>query len=53
MPAYSMWVNLLDYSASVLPVMLADKSIDVVDEGYKALNDMDEKVWEACEFKFP
>ncbi|KAG4428877.1 hypothetical protein IFR05_015638 [Cadophora sp. M221] len=44
---YSIWVNLLDYSASVLPVTLADKKVDVVDEGYKALNDMDEKVWEA------
>ncbi|KAH7346303.1 amidase [Rhexocercosporidium sp. MPI-PUGE-AT-0058] len=44
---YSIWVNLLDYSASVLPVTLADKNVDVVDEGYKALNEMDGKVWEA------
>ncbi|KAK6581305.1 hypothetical protein PZA11_005996 [Diplocarpon coronariae] len=47
MPGYSVWVNLLDYSAAVLPVTLADKSVDVVDEGYKPLNGTDEKVWES------
>ncbi|KAL2069449.1 hypothetical protein VTL71DRAFT_14128 [Oculimacula yallundae] len=45
--AYSIWVNLLDYSAAILPVTLADKNIDVVDEGYKPLNEIDEKVCQA------
>jgi len=45
--AYSVWVNLLDYSTAVLPVTLADKNVDVVDKGYKPLNETDEKVWEA------
>ncbi|CZS96825.1 probable glutamyl-tRNA(Gln) amidotransferase subunit A [Rhynchosporium graminicola] len=47
MPGYSIWVNLLDYSAAVLPVTLVDKNVDVVGEGYKPLNDTDHKVWEA------
>ncbi|PBP27707.1 amidase [Diplocarpon rosae] len=47
MPGYSVWVNLLDYSAAVLPVTLVDKSVDVVDDGYKPLNGTDEKVWES------
>ena len=50
MPGMSTWVNLLDYSASVLPVMLADKSVDVIDEGYVAMNGQDEKIFQACEF---
>jgi len=28
-------------------VTLADKNVDVVDKGYKPLNETDEKVWEA------
>lgn len=52
LPGLSVWVNLLDYSASVLPVMLADKSIDVVDEEYEWKNEVDEKVFKACELLF-
>jgi hypothetical protein len=48
LPGYSAFVNLLDYPAAVLPVMLADKKIDVVDEGYKPLNFQDEKCYLAC-----
>ncbi|TVY57764.1 Acetamidase, partial [Lachnellula suecica] len=44
MPGLSTWVNLLDYSAAVLPVMNVDKSIDVVDAGYTPINAQDEKV---------
>jgi amidase len=40
----STWVNMVDYSAAVLPVTLVDKTIDVVDEGYQPLNEQDEKV---------
>ena len=50
MPGLSTWVNLLDYSAAVLPVTLADKNIDVVDEDYKPISAQDEKVHQACKF---
>ncbi|KAJ5040893.1 uncharacterized protein L3040_005452 [Drepanopeziza brunnea f. sp. 'multigermtubi'] len=45
--AYTVWVNLLDYSAAVLPVMTVDKTLDVVDQGYQPLNAQDKKAWEA------
>ncbi|KAH8816091.1 amidase signature domain-containing protein [Xylogone sp. PMI_703] len=45
-PAYSMFVNLLDYTASVFPVTNADKNIDVVDKGYTPKNEYDKKVYE-------
>jgi hypothetical protein len=51
-PGYTAWVNLLDYSAAVLPVMLADKTIDVVDKGYKPLNAQDEKCFLGCKISF-
>ena len=47
-----MLVNLLDYSAAALPVTTVDKSIDVVDEGYKPISATDEKVWKGCELPF-
>lgn len=50
MPGLSAWVNLLDYSAAVLPVMMVDKGVDVVDVGYTPINGVDEKVQMACEF---
>ena len=50
LPGYSAWVNLLDYSASVLPVTTVDKSVDVVDEEYNPISEADEKVWKSCEF---
>jgi hypothetical protein len=52
MPGYSVWVNLLDYSTAVLPVTTVDKSVDVVDDGYKPISETDKKVWESCEFQF-
>jgi amidase len=50
MPGMSTWVNLLDYSAAVLPVTVADKNIDVKDMSYKPMNAQDEKVYQSCEF---
>jgi amidase len=50
MPGMSVWVNLLDYSAAVLPVTNVDKGVDVVDVGYKPMNGVDEKVWQGCKF---
>ena len=43
-----MIVNVLDYSAAVLPVTTADKSIDKPINGYKPLNKIDEKVSRSC-----
>ncbi len=42
---YTEAINLLDYSAAVIPVTTADKSIDVVDATYTPLNDLDAKNW--------
>lgn len=42
---YTEVVNLLDYSAAVLPVTLADKHVDVVDTHYVPMNELDEKNW--------
>lgn len=38
----------MDYSAAVIPVTRADKSVDVFDHGYQPLNEVDRKNWEAC-----
>lgn len=50
MPDLSVWVNMLDYSAAILPVTTVDKNIDVVDSGYVPINGVDEKVFEACRY---
>jgi len=48
MPDLSVWVNMLDYSAAILPVTTVDKNIDVIDSGYVPINSVDEKVFQAC-----
>ncbi|KAL8879539.1 MAG: hypothetical protein Q9192_008213 [Flavoplaca navasiana] len=45
--AYTESINLLDYSAAVIPVTRADKSVDILDHGYRPLNEVDRKNWEA------
>ncbi|KAL8885970.1 MAG: hypothetical protein Q9192_006559 [Flavoplaca navasiana] len=45
--AYTESINLLDYSAAVIPVTRADKSVDKFDHGYRPLNEIDRKNWEA------
>ncbi|KAI4162301.1 MAG: hypothetical protein LQ342_004015 [Letrouitia transgressa] len=45
---YSMIVNLLDYSACTLPVTTADQEVDVADEGFEPVSDLDKKVAEYC-----
>ncbi|KAL8962306.1 MAG: hypothetical protein Q9193_001273 [Seirophora villosa] len=45
--AYTESINLMDYSAAVIPVTRADKSIDVFDHAYQPLNEVDRKNWEA------
>ncbi|KAI9818939.1 MAG: Acetamidase [Pycnora praestabilis] len=43
---YSTFVNVLDYTSCVIPVTTADKAIDIVDEGYKPINEQDQKIYE-------
>ncbi|KAM3069652.1 hypothetical protein ACMFMG_010372 [Clarireedia jacksonii] len=45
--AYTTFVNLLDYTASILPVTTVDKNIDLFDHNYKPLNPADEKLWKS------
>lgn len=45
--AYTESINLMDFSAAVIPVTVADKSIDQFDHGYQPLNEIDRKNWEA------
>ncbi|KAK5454293.1 hypothetical protein LTS15_006293 [Exophiala xenobiotica] len=42
---YTEVLNLLDYSAAVVPVTRADRNVDIFDESYKPFNDLDEKNW--------
>lgn len=48
--AYTEAINLMDYSAAVIPVTTANKEIDVFDKDYEPLNETDQKNWEACEY---
>lgn len=41
-------MNLLNYSAVVIPVTKADSTIDVLDKSYTPQNDLDKRNWEAC-----
>ncbi|KIN08369.1 hypothetical protein OIDMADRAFT_37551 [Oidiodendron maius Zn] len=41
------WVNVLDYSAIVIPVTKVDKDIDKFDEAYQPVNEDDRKTWES------
>lgn len=52
MPGYTTWINLLDYSAAVLPVTVCDKGVDVVVDWFKEYSEEDGKVNDACEFPF-
>ena len=45
---YSTIVNLLDYTACTVPVTTVDKDIDVADEQYRPLSDMDQSVYDSC-----
>ncbi|KAF1732290.1 Acetamidase [Beauveria bassiana] len=42
---YTEVINLLDYTAAVIPVTTADKSIDLIDPGLVPLNELDAKNW--------
>ncbi|KFY92325.1 hypothetical protein V500_04203 [Pseudogymnoascus sp. VKM F-4518 (FW-2643)] len=45
--AYTEAINLMDYSAAVIPVTRANKTLDTFNSEYKPLNDVDRKNWEA------
>ena len=38
----------MSYSAVVIPVTVADKRIDLIDDTYTPISEMDEKNWNAC-----
>ena len=40
---YTTWVNLLDYTSVVVPVLRVDKSIDKVDSDFKATNEVEQR----------
>jgi amidase len=50
---YTVIVNVLDYTATTIPVTVVEKEIDVVDDTFKPLNEIDQKVFESCEQSFP
>jgi len=45
--AYTEAINLMDYSAIVIPVTKANQKIDKFDANYESMNDLDHKNWEA------
>jgi len=45
--AYTEAINLMDYSAAVIPVTKADKNVDSFNSDYKPFNEIDRKNWEA------
>lgn len=45
---YSVWVNTLDYTSVVVPVTTVDKNVDKKIEGFKAVNEQDQKTMDTC-----
>ncbi|KAF5557380.1 general amidase [Fusarium phyllophilum] len=45
--AYTDAMNLTNYTSVVIPTIRADKRIDVFDEGYEPLSELDRKNWQA------
>ena len=45
---YTLWANLLDYTASVIPVTTVDKNIDVWDKSFQPVSEMDKLIFENC-----
>ncbi len=48
--AYTEAINLLDYSAVVIPVTRANKELDKPEGSFTPMNDMDAQNWAACKF---
>lgn len=47
---YSSIFNTLDYTSCVIPMTNVDKSVDVVDKDFKALNSLDKEIAGDCKF---
>ena len=50
MVAYTEAINLLNYSAVVVPVTKANSDIDLVDHTYIPISGEDKENWEACKY---
>lgn len=46
---YTVWVNVLDYTAVVIPVTTVDKEVDKTDSSFEPANETDRAVHESCE----
>ena len=49
-PGYSVFVNVLDYSACTIPVLEVDKAIDVVDQDFQPFTKSDQAVHDDCKY---
>lgn len=47
---YASVINLLDFTSVVVPVTVADKEVDVRNESFRPLSDMDSTVQAECKF---
>ncbi len=45
---YTPWVNTLDYTSAVFPVTKVDPAVDVLEEGYTGLNELDTRIHNEC-----
>ncbi|KHN96905.1 general amidase [Metarhizium album ARSEF 1941] len=45
--AYTEAINLLNYSAVVIPVTKADRALDAIDSDYRPKNEIDQRNWDA------
>ncbi|KAL8765719.1 MAG: hypothetical protein Q9209_007284 [Squamulea sp. 1 TL-2023] len=48
---YSSIVNALDYTACTLPVTTVDKNIDVMDDSFEPVSDLDKEVMATCKLR--
>ena len=45
---YSTIVNLLDYTACVIPVTTVDEKVDIIDKNFSPVSEQDQMVWNDC-----
>jgi hypothetical protein len=43
----------LNYTAAVIPVTKADESVDILDNTYQPISDLDRANWDACKYLLP
>jgi amidase len=48
--SYSVWVNVLDYSSTIIPVTKVNKKVDKAYIDFKPVSETDEKTQATCEF---